>query len=97
MLVNKNKQSESVSVRVTYLGSLADILNVRFDYITLPKNEAYVKNLLKHLLKLRPKLKEIEERIPLIQVFINGVEALPTTPLKEGDEVTLIPALYEGG
>jgi len=40
------------------------------------RSDAYVKNLLKRLFELRPELREVEERIPLIQVFINGVEAV---------------------
>jgi len=77
MLVSEEElNSEVVKVRVVYLGSLADILSVRFDYISLPRSDAYVKNLLKRLFELRPELREVEERIPLIQVFINGVEAV---------------------
>ncbi len=88
-----------VKVRVTYIGSLADALGLHTEVIEISSDNTVITvgELIKFLSLTRPSFKTFMSSIPLIHVFINDEEASVSDTLKEGDEVTLMPPLYEGG
>lgn len=88
-----------VKVRVTYIGSLADALGLHTEVIEISSDNAVITvgELIKFLSLTKPFFKTFMSSVPLIHVFVNDEEASLSDALKEGDKVTLMPPLYEGG
>ncbi len=88
-----------VKVRVTYIGSLADVLGLHTEVIEISSDNAVITvgELIKFLCLTRPSFKTFMGSVPLLHVFIDDKEASASDTLKEGDKVTLMPPLYEGG
>lgn len=88
-----------IKVRVRYSGLLADILGKGSEEICVHPGTT-LGRLLDVILASNAALREWRAKIPIIQVFLNGVEVSNREvgrPLRDGDEITLAPPLYEGG
>lgn len=86
-----------IRVKVVFIGSLADMVGVHTEVIEIPSNTITVKDFINYLQRLKPSAsKFLEGNLP-IQVFVNDVEATHHRVLRDGDRVTLMPPLYEGG
>ena len=89
-----------MKVRVRYLGALFDYLGVFEDVLELDDGVEYsVADILEAVRTIRPKFRTIESLLPMIWVFINGRQVLPSSSekVKDGDVVLLMPTMYEGG
>ncbi len=89
-----------MKVRVRYLGALFDYLGVFEDVLELDDGVEYsVADILEAVRAIRPKFRTIESLLPMIWVFINGRQVLPSSSVKvkDGDVVLLMPTMYEGG
>jgi len=86
-------------VRVIYAGALRELAGVAEDVLRLPGGEVGLGELLRRLVVLRPGLALAERVSPMIWVFVNGRQVLPTDSVRvrDGDTVLLMPPLYEGG
>lgn len=87
-----------MKVRIVYSGFLAEIAGKSIEEVEVSEDST-LESLLNHVLSANPRLKEWFERLPLLQVFVNGIEVLDykRAKLKNNDEVVLSPPLYEGG
>ena len=89
-----------MKVRVRYVGALFDYLGVFEDVLELDDGMEYtVADILEAVRAIRPKFRTIEPLLPMIWVFINNKQVLPSSKVKvkDGDVVLLMPTLYEGG
>ncbi|MEM2021911.1 MAG: MoaD/ThiS family protein [Zestosphaera sp.] len=86
-----------VKVVVTFIGALADSVGTHMEVVELQSGYITVKDLIEHLTFLKPSLNSFLSMTPLIQVFVNDVEASYNRALRDGDRVTLMSPLYEGG
>jgi len=86
-------------IRVIYAGALRELAGVAEDVLRLPGGEVGLGELLRRLVALRPGLALAESVSPMIWVFVNGRQVLPTDSVRvrDGDTVLLMPPLYEGG
>ncbi len=86
-------------VRVIYAGALRELAGVAEDVLHLPGGEVGLGELLRRLTALRPGLALVERFSPIVWVFLNGRQVLPTDSVRvrDGDTVLLMPPLYEGG
>lgn len=82
-----------------YAGALRELAGVAEDVLYLPGGEVGLGELLRRLVALRPGLALAERVSPMLWVFVNGRQVLPTDSVKvrDGDTVLLMPPLYEGG
>ncbi|MEM4487797.1 MAG: MoaD/ThiS family protein [Desulfurococcaceae archaeon] len=88
-----------IKVRVRFSGLFADIAGKESEEISVP-NGTCLNNFIKIVLANNRSLGEWYDKVPYIQIFLNGVEATgreAQSCLNEGDEVTLSPPLHEGG
>jgi molybdopterin converting factor small subunit len=85
-------------VVVRYSGFLAEIAGCSWEELELGEG-AGLEELIKQACKKHPRLAEWLDKLPLLQVLVNGVEVDTAKQvfLKEGDVVVLAPPLYEGG
>ena len=89
-----------MKVRVRYIGALFDYLGVFEDVLELDDGVEYsVADILEAVRAIRPKFRTIESMLPMVWVFLNGRQVLPSSKVKvkDGDVVLLMPTLYEGG
>ena len=89
-----------MKVKVRYVGTLFDYLGVFEDVLELDDGEDYtIADILEAVRAIRPKFRTIESLLPMVWVFINNKQVLPTDEVKvrDGDVVLLMPTLYEGG
>ena len=89
-----------MKVKVRYVGALFDYIGVLEDVLELDDNEDYtIAYILEAVRAIRPKFRTIESLLPIVWVFINNKQVLPTDKVKvrDGDVVLLMPTLYEGG
>ncbi|MEM0014644.1 MAG: MoaD/ThiS family protein [Zestosphaera sp.] len=86
-----------VRVVVVFIGSLADVIGAHAEMVEVPTDAVTVKGLIDYLQRLKPLLSKFLEASPLLQVFVNDVEAAYCKVLKNGDRVTIMLPLYEGG
>jgi len=86
-------------IRARYLSIVRDFLGVFEDVIELEGNEYTIREVLEIIRDLRPKLRRLESMIPMMWVYLNGkhVHPMSNKKVKDGDVVTLMPTLYEGG
>ncbi|MEM4717195.1 MAG: MoaD/ThiS family protein [Desulfurococcaceae archaeon] len=89
---------QEIRVKVCYAGFLSEITGKHCEDLILPEGST-LEDLLVVLLKQSFRLKEWIDRIPLIQIRVNEKEVLNTRKhvLRDKDEITLSPPLYEGG
>jgi len=81
-------------LRVRLFSVVRDVVGSSELTIELPEG-AKVKDLVNALVEMYPKLKELEEEIPLL-VLVNGSPASDETPVGQGDEIALIPPASGG-
>jgi len=89
-----------MKVKVRYVGALFDYIGVLEDVLELDDSEDYtIADILEAIRAIRPKFRTIESLLPMVWVFINNKQVLPTDKVKvrDGDVVLLMPTLYEGG
>ncbi len=86
-----------VKVVVTFIGALADSVGTHMEVVELQSDCITVKDLIEYLAFLKPSLNTFLNTTPLIQAFVNNVEAPYNRSLRDGDRVTLMSPLYEGG
>ena len=89
-----------MKVRVRYVGALFDYLGVFEDILELDDGVEYsVADILEAVRAIRPKFRTIESLLPMVWVFLNGRQVLPSSrvKVKDGDVVLLMPTMYEGG
>jgi len=89
-----------MKVKVRYVGALFDYIGVLEDVLELDDSEDYtIADILEAVRAIRPKFRTIESLLPIVWVFINNKQVLPTDKVKvrDGDVVLLMPTLYEGG
>ena len=68
--------------------------------LELEDGEDYtIADILEAVRAIRPRYRVIESLLPMVWVFINNKQVLPTDKVKvrDGDVVLLMPTLYEGG
>jgi molybdopterin synthase catalytic subunit len=81
-----------VKVQVLYFAVVRERLRRDEEHISLP-SESTVSGLLKHLAALHPLLVPL---LPRVSVAVNRSVVSPDTPLREGDEVALLPPVAGG-
>jgi molybdopterin converting factor subunit 1 len=81
-----------MQVRVLFFGMLKEITGQKHDSVSLPEN-ATLGDLLDYYEQKVPRLKEMLSSIAL---SVNEVYAGPESPLKNGDEVALLPPVSGG-
>ncbi len=89
-----------MKIKVRYVGALFDYLGVFEDVLELDDGVEYsVADILEAVRAIRPKFRTIESMLPMVWVFLNGRQVLPSSKVKvkDGDVVLLMPTLYEGG
>ena len=79
-------------VKVAYFARVRELAGVGEEEITL-NTGADVEHLLLEVLRIHPKLSEIKQ---IIRTLVNGCVMLGNVSLKEGDNVTLLPAVGGG-
>jgi molybdopterin converting factor small subunit len=82
----------SLTVSVAYYGMPREIASAKQESFTL-ESPAYVRDLLARVVQLHP---FISAMIPTMIVSVDGNPGVPGTPLRDGDEVTLVPAVVGG-
>lgn len=88
-----------IRIRVRYLGILRDYLGVFEDVLEFDDGDYSINDVLNAIRDVRPKYRRIESMLPMIWIYLNGRQVLPSFKVKisDGDEVALMPALHEGG
>lgn len=86
-----------VRVKVRFLGALADDVKLRETELVMDAETATVGNLLELLRSRIPKFREAESKLPMIWVFINDKQVMNTAQIQNGDRISLMPPMYEGG
>ena len=79
-------------VKVAYFARVRELAGVSEEEITL-NTGADVEHLFSEVLRIHPKLSEIKQ---IIRTLVNGCVMLGNVSLKEGDNVTLLPAVGGG-
>lgn len=86
-----------IKILVRYAGLLAEIVGKSYEYLEVPEGTS-IKALVVMLAQSNVNFKNWLEALPLIQIFVNGAEVTGLDRyLEDGDEVVLMPPLYEGG
>ncbi len=82
-----------------FLGVLRDYLGVFEDILEFDNGDYSIKDVLDTIGDIRPKYRRIESMLPMVWVYLNNKQVLPSSKVKvnDGDEVALIPTLHEGG
>ena len=83
--------SGSLKVKVLYL-QMRQSISTTEEYFVL-KSPARLRDLLSAIEEEHP---VIATMMPTMTVFVQGYGAQPTTPLSDGDEIDIIPALAGG-
>ena len=86
-----------LKVIVHYFGTLYEHLGVFQDLVVIRSNRASVNDVLEEVEKLRPELRVLKDRIPLLWVFKNGRQVLSNEEVKDGDIIWIMPTMHEGG
>jgi len=84
-----------VRVRVKLFAVLADAVGAKELVIDLNKEKARVKDILDYVRSKYPRFREVEKDVPIL-MLVNGVNVLPDSEVKEGDEVSLLPPVSGG-
>ncbi len=86
-------------IRITarFLGALADALGEREEVVYLDSEAPKVSDVIEIIRARFPAFREAESKLPIIWVYVNEEQVLPTRKLKDGDIVLLMPPMYEGG
>lgn len=82
----------SVKVKVMYFQMPQNVTSTKEEYFNL-QSPAYFRDLLNVVVGEHPLLSPM---IPSMMILVDGVLAVPDTPLTDGDEVDLIPAAAGG-
>jgi len=82
---------QEIKVKVMYF-QMPLVLNAREEYFVL-QSPAYFRDLLANILQEHPALSPMTSSM---LILVDGVHAQPTTVLRDGDEVDLIPAVAGG-
>lgn len=82
----------SLRVKVMYFQMQQTVNNLAEEHFVL-QSPAYFRELLNSVVESHPLLSTM---IPTMMKLVDGVPAQPDTPLKDGDEVDLIPAIAGG-
>jgi len=82
----------SLKVKVMYFQMPQNVTSTKEEYFVLT-SPAYFRDLLNEVIEEHPLLSPM---IPSMMILVNGVLAVPGTPLADGDEVDLIPAIAGG-
>lgn len=81
-----------LTVKVVYFGMPLAVANTKEEYFVL-QSPAYFRDLLGEVEQRHP---IISTMVPTMIISVNGVPGEPSTVLKEGDEVDLVPATAGG-
>ncbi len=81
-----------VTVKVTYFGMSPITVNTKEEYFAL-QSPAYFHDLFSDVVDKHPLLSAM---MPTMVILVDGVPGQPSTALKDGDEVDLIPAIAGG-
>jgi molybdopterin converting factor small subunit len=81
----------SVKVKVMYF-QMPQTIGTKEEYFVM-QNPAYFSGLRQRIVEEHPALSAM---FPTMMVLVDGVPAQPSTPLLDGDEVDLIPAIAGG-
>lgn len=87
-----------MKIRIRYSGLLAEIVGKSFDEIELC-NTISIEELIKIVVDRHKSLREWLEKLPLLHIFLNGIEVTGRCDilLRDSDEIVISPPLYEGG
>ncbi|MET1159544.1 MAG: MoaD/ThiS family protein [Thermoprotei archaeon] len=87
-----------MKITIIYSGFLSQITGIKREEIDIEENTT-LEELLNTIYSKHHRLSEWVNRIPLIEVMVNGEPVYNPRKhvLREGDEVVLAPVLYEGG
>lgn len=88
----------TIRVKVIYSSILQQHTGVGVEELALEEGSD-LHALAEEIFKRHPQLLEFLRKIPMLQIYLNGRETLPSsgTLLKDGDEIYISPPLYEGG
>lgn len=89
---------KTIKVTIKYSGLLAEAIGRYLDVVEVPEGIT-LHELLDKITAENPAVRNLLDRAPLVLLLVNGVGILNPRKavLKSGDEVTLMPSLYEGG
>jgi molybdopterin converting factor small subunit len=82
----------SVTVKVVYFGMPLAVTSTKEDLFVL-ESPVYFRDLLSDVVEKHP---IISAMIPTMLMSVNGVPGRPSTPMKDGDVVDLVPATAGG-
>lgn len=87
-----------IRVRILFSSILQQYIGVGVEEFVLEEGSD-IRRLIEEIFKRHPQLLELSSKIPMLQIYLNGREVLPSSKdsLKEGDEVYIALPLYEGG
>ncbi|MGC9182063.1 hypothetical protein [Thermogladius sp.] len=83
-------------VRVFFVGEAASIFGRRFVDVEFDEEEVELRRLVEKLREFES-YRRLEERLNLVWFLVGDLQAALTTRLRDGDVVTVMPPLYEGG
>lgn len=89
---------KAIKVIIKYSGLLSEAIEKSFDVIEV-REGASLRELLEELATANPALRRWLDIGPPLTILVNGSEILSHSKviLRDGDEVTIMPPLYEGG
>ncbi len=86
-----------MKIRVFLVGEVAGIAGRRFIELEFQGGEVTVGDVLEKLRDTLSSFRAVEDKIYLYWVLVGDVIVDKTARLRDGDEVTIMPPLYEGG
>jgi molybdopterin converting factor small subunit len=86
-----------LKIRVFLVGEVASIAGRRFVELEFQGGEVTVGDVLEKLRDTLSSFRAVEDKIYLYWVLVGDVIVGKTARLRDGDEVTIMPPLYEGG
>ncbi len=87
-----------VRITVRYFGYLYEFLGVFQDVVIVRgRDKVKVKDVLVEVEKLRPELRSVRERVPMLWFFKNGRQVHENEEVVDGDVLWIMPTMYEGG
>jgi molybdopterin converting factor small subunit len=86
-----------LKIRVFLVGEVAGIAGRRFIELEFQGGEVTVGDVLEKLRDTLSSFRAVEDKIYLYWVLVGDVIVDKTARLRDGDEVTIMPPLYEGG
>jgi len=85
-----------VKLRIIFIGILAEATSTSIVEYEV-EDARRVADLLSDLLAKYPRLRNVVDDLPLLNIFINGRHSSLNDYVKDGDVIVISPPFYEGG